>query len=126
MPGASSIDGYRDGLAPIQRETVDRLRTLAASSAPGLDERIKWNAPSFARDDIDRITLGIERNGDIRVVLHRGAKARTPEGFSFDAPADLVTWAAPDRGIMRFSSHREVEGHEHEIADVFRRWMEID
>ena len=126
MPGASSIEAYRAGLAPAQLETVDRLRALAAASAPGLDERIKWNAPSFARGEIDRITLGLERSGGIRVVLHRGAKAKTPEGFSFAAPADLVTWAAPDRGIMRFSSPEEVGRRENEIGDVFRRWMEID
>jgi hypothetical protein len=55
-----------------------------------------------------------------------GAKARTAEGFAFNAPPDLVTWAAPDRGIMRFSSPAEVETRRDEIGDVFRRWMEID
>jgi hypothetical protein len=126
MVGASSIEAYRAGLAPAQRETVDRLRELATASASGLDERIKWNAPSFAKDDIDRITLGTERSGDIRVVLHRGAKAKATEGFNFAAPSDLVTWAAPDRGIMRFSSVDVVAEREEEIGDLFRRWMEIN
>ena len=126
MHGASSVDDYRDGLAPGQRETVDRLRALAAASAPGLVERIKWNAPSFAKDDVDRITLGVQRNGDIRAVMHRGARAKTPEGFSFPAPDGLVTWAAPDRGVLLFSSADQVEQREDEISDLFRRWMEVD
>lgn len=126
MAGASSIEAFRAGLAPAQRETVDRLRALAAASAPGLEERIKWNAPSFALDDVDRITLGLERDDAIRVVLHRGAKTKTVDGFAFDAQSALVRWAAPDRGVMRFASPGEVESHETEIGDLFRRWMEID
>jgi len=90
MPGARTIDDFRRNLAPDQRETVDRLRALAADAAPNLAERIKWNAPSFAKGDTDRITLGIDKSGIIRVVLHRGATAKTPPGFAFEGPADLV------------------------------------
>jgi hypothetical protein len=68
----------------------------------------------------------IEKNGGIRVVLHRGATAKTPEGFAFDAPADLVQWAAPDRGILRFAGLAEVDGRAGELSDLFRRWLEID
>ena len=126
MPGAGSIDDFRDGLAPAQLETVDRLRSLAAAAAPDLVERIKWNAPSFARGDIDRITLGFERDGRTRVVLHRGVAAKPTAGFAFDAPTDLVTWAAPDRGILRFSSVDEVDKRAVELGDLFRRWLEVD
>ncbi|QZH75851.1 MAG: DUF1801 domain-containing protein [Erythrobacter sp.] len=126
MAGAGSIDAFLVALAPAQRATVDRLRALVKASAPGLEERIKWNAPSFAKDDIDRITLGLERDGCIRVVIHRGAKAKDVAGFAFEAPSDLVRWAALDRGVMRFASVAEVASRENEISDLVRRWMEID
>ena len=126
MSGARTIDDFRRNLAPDQRETVDRLRALAADAAPDLAERIKWNAPSFAKGDTDRITLGIDKNGSIRVVLHRGATAKTPPGFAFEAPVDLVQWAAPDRGILRFSSAAAVDNRAQEIGELFRRWLEID
>jgi hypothetical protein len=126
VPGAGSIADFRDGLAPAQLATVDRLRGLANAAAPGLVERIKWKAPSFAQGDVDRITLGIERDGGIRVVLHRGVAAKPTDGFSFDAPSDLVTWAAPDRGILRFSSAQEVDSRAIELGDLFRRWLETD
>jgi hypothetical protein len=125
MLGIGPIDAYRDRLAPAQRETVDRLRTLAAAAGPDLVERIKWNAPSFAHDDVDRITLGIQRNGDIRVVLHRGARSKPIEGFAFEAPADLVAWPAPDRGVLFFSSAEEVDKRADEVSGLFRRWLEI-
>ena len=126
MAGARTIDDFRRNLAPDQRETVDRLRALAADAGPDLSERIKWNAPSFAKGDTDRITLGIDKNGSIRVVLHWGATAKTPPGFAFEAPVDLVQWAAPDRGILRFSSAAAVDNRAQEIGELFRRWLEID
>ena len=129
MPGVGSVEDFRAGLTPAQLAVTDRLRALATGSAAGVTERIKWNAPSFAIGAVDRITLGIERDGAIRVVLHRGAKPRSNSGFSFDAGTPLVTlltWAAPDRAIMRFATPEDVADHEHEISDVFRRWMEID
>jgi hypothetical protein len=126
MAGASSIEDFLSRLAPEQLLTVNRLRALISDARPGLVERIKWNAPSFAIGDTDLITLGIEKNGGIRVVLHRGATAKTPEGFAFDAPADLVQWAAPDRGILRFAGLAEVDGRAGELSDLFRRWLEID
>jgi hypothetical protein len=126
MVRARTIDEFRHDLAPGQLETVDRLRAIAAASGTHLVERIKWNAPSFAQGETDRITLGLEKDGGIRVVLHRGATAVTPPGFAFAAPADLVQWAAPDRGILRFSSAAAVDNRADEIGDVFRRWLEIN
>lgn len=121
-----TLESFLAGLSPEDRATIDRLRALAAAAGEGLVERIKWAAPSFARGDVDRITLGLERKGGVRVVLHRGVKAKAADGFSFAAPAGLVEWPAPDRGVMRFAGAGEVALWEAEIADVFRRWLEID
>ena len=102
------------------------VREVILSASPDIQEGIKWNAPSFAKGDTDRITLGIDKSGIIRVVLHRGATAKTPPGFAFEGPADLVQLAAPDRGILRFSSAAAVDNRAQEIGELFRRWLEID
>lgn len=126
MPGVRSVEEFRAGLAPADLAIIDRLRALANDAVTGLDERIKWNAPSFARKGTDRITLGLERKGGVRVALHRGAKAKSTVAFAFDAPRDLVQWPAKDRGVMTFTEADEVERRQDEIGDVFRRWLEID
>jgi hypothetical protein len=120
-----TIPDYLAALTPEQRATADALRALAAAAAPGLTEHIKWNAPSFVHDGEDRITLGSDKAGHIRVILHRGIRPKDANGFSFDAPADLVQWAAPDRGVMTFASPDEIAAHADEIGDVFRRWLEM-
>lgn len=125
MPAARTVEDFRRALAPDALALVDRLRSLAAGAADGVTEHCKWNAPSFIHRGEDRITLGAERDGRIRVVLHRGAKVKDAAGFSFAAPADLVRWAAADRGVMVFGTAAEVAAREDEIGDVFRRWLEM-
>ena len=120
-----TIPDYLAALTPDQRASVDLLRSLAAGAAEGITEQIKWNAPSFVHQGEDRITLGQDKAGNIRVILHRGAKAKDATGFTFDAPADLVQWAAPDRGVMTFASAPEAAARAPDIGDIFRRWLEV-
>ena len=117
------VDAYLAGLAPEVRAAVDALREIVIDAAPQLTERIKWNAPSFAVGDEDRITLGIERKGGVRVVLHRGAKAKDSQGFAFADPAELATWPASDRGVLIFADADEVEVKRELLAVLFARWI---
>ena len=117
------IDAYMAGLAPDARAAVDALRAIVINAAPQLNERIKWNAPSFAIGDEDRVTLGIERKGGVRVVLHRGAKVKDAAGFAFDDPAKLAKWPAADRGVLTFADAAAVEAEREALRDLFARWI---
>ena len=122
MAAALTVEAYRATLAPAVLAMVDRLRGLAAGAHPGLTERIKWNAPSFALGDEGRITLGLERKGGVRAVLHRGAKAKS-DGFAFAEPDGLAAWPAPDRGVLTFASLDEIEARADAVAGLFARWL---
>ena len=119
-----AIDTYRATLDPNTLAMVDALRGLAAAAGPHLTERIKWNAPSFAIGDDDRITLGLERKGGVRVVLHRGAKAKDSIGFDFPDPDNLAKWPASDRGVLTFATLAEIEGRRQALGELFTRWLE--
>lgn len=93
---------FRKYLDEATLATVDLLRSLIRDAHPQLVERIRSNAPSFALDEEDRITLGLERKGGVRVVLHRGAKRKDTAGFHFSDPAGLAMWPAADRGVVIF------------------------
>jgi hypothetical protein len=121
----ASVDAYRAGLAPDTLAMVDALRGMAAGARPGLEERIKWNAPSFALYGEDRITLGVAPKGGVRVVLHRGAKAKTPENFRFDDPDGLAKWPAPDRGVATFADVEQIEAKRQQLSALFMRWLEV-
>lgn len=119
-----SIEAFRAGLDPETLATVDRLRAIVASAHPDLVERIKWNAPSFALGEDDLITLGLERRGGVRLVLHRGARPKDPAGFSFDDPAGLARWPAVDRGVAVFPNADAVEAEAEALRDLCARWVQ--
>ncbi|QIK95351.1 DUF1801 domain-containing protein [Sphingomonas sp. HDW15A] len=118
-----NVENFRARIDPQSLDTVDALRALIERSHSGLTERIKWNAPSFAVGDEDRITLGVERSGGVRVVFHRGAKPRSSEGFSFQDSAGIARWLAPDRGIVIFRNREDVEERAEAFLDLCTRWL---
>ena len=92
-------------------------------SRSGLTEQIKWNALSISLGGDDRITLGIERKGGVRVVLHRGAKQKDAAGFHFSHPASFARWPTVDRGVIVFKGAAQVERLRDEFCDLCARWL---
>jgi hypothetical protein len=117
------VDAYIAGLDAGTAAMVTQLRQLALAAAPGTNERIKWKAPSFGPGDDDRITLGLDPKGGVRVILHRGATAKADPAFRFDDPAGLIRWAAPDRGVLSFRSAADIDQNRSQTADIFTRWL---
>lgn len=120
----TTVSDFLASLEPETRATVERLREIVAQAAPGLTERIKWNAPSFALGETDLITLGLERRGGVRLVLHRGAKPKNTVDFRFEDPARLARWAAPDRGVMVFQRRQDLEEKALALQDLCARWVQ--
>lgn len=114
-------------LADLPAETlavVQELRALIRAAHPGLVERIKWNAPSFALDGVDLVTLGLQRDGTARIVLHRGAKVKDHSGFCFDDPDGLADWPAPDRGVVVIKDGADMEAKAEPLAAMIHRWVQ--
>jgi hypothetical protein len=118
------IEVFRSALDSDTLAMIDRLRAIVAASHPSLTEQIKWNAPSFAIGGDDRITLGVERKGGVRVVLHRGAKPQPAAGFCFDDTAHLAKWPAADRGVMTWKDVAAIDRVEFQLKLICRRWIE--
>jgi hypothetical protein len=121
----ASVDEFRLRLDEQTLATVDALRSIIAGVDDGLTEHIKWNAPSFVLAGDDRITLGIERNGGVRVVLHRGAKPKDVTNFRFADFTGLAKWPAPDRGVIVFKDNAHVESCREKLQDLCARWLAV-
>lgn len=120
----ATVQDFLGALDAETRPIVERLRAIVISAAPSLAERIKWNAPSFAFGDDDLITLGLERRGGVRLVLHRGAKPKDLSDFRFEDPAGLARWVAPDRGVMVFQTPDDVDARSEALRDLCGRWVQ--
>jgi hypothetical protein len=123
MAGAATVQDWIERCDAERVPLVTRLRALALAAAPDVTEQIKWDAPSFCVDGDDRITLGLERKGGVRAVLHRGAKVRDANGFAFDDPEKLAKWPAADRGVMQFADEAALDGKETAVGAMFTRWL---
>lgn len=119
-----SVETWLATVDPAQRPALDRLRTIIRDAAgPDVAEAIKWNAPNFTHRGEDRLTLNLGPKGSLRLILHRGAKAKDSAGFSFADPAGLAKWPAPDRGVVSFRDAAELEAKAEALADLVGRWV---
>lgn len=120
-----SVDAFRDGLDAQDRALIDCLREIIGNCRSDLEESIKWNAPSFSVNGEDRITLGLERKGGVRIVLHLGAKVKDNSGFHFEDKSGLARWPAPDRGVLVFRDRQDVENKRREVTQLCERWLAL-
>ena len=49
--GPTTVDDYIDRLPPRARDRVAELRALVRSTAPELDEEMKWGSPAYVHPD---------------------------------------------------------------------------
>lgn len=121
MAAPKTVDAYIESLKPDDRAMAGTLVTLVREAAPGLTEQIKWNAPSFSDGGEDRITLGINRGGGMRIVLHRGAKNQDADDFAFADPAALADWRSPDRGVIMLKDGNDLTARAEALKDLCTR-----
>ena len=111
-------------------EAARALRALCAlilAAEPRLGAEIKWNAPSFTLGGRDVLTTGVNRDGSIRLVLHRGAAKAAPGAARpvIDDPDALLEWRGVDRAIATFADEPSVRQHAAAISDLVRQWIAV-
>lgn len=119
----SAVDTYLDALQHKHKAAIATLRRLILDAVPDLNERIKWNAPSFGKGEDDRITMRLHPGDRLQLILHRGAKAAADDLFRFEDPDKLIVWAAPDRGVVTFADADDLATKSAALGEVLRRWV---
>ena len=119
----SEVDTYLDDLKHARKGEITALRRVILEAVPDLVERIKWNAPSFGPGEDDRITMRIHPGDRVQLILHRGAKAGADDFFRFEDPDKLLSWAAPDRGVVTFKDAADLSSKSAPLGEVLRRWV---
>jgi len=119
----SAVDTYLEGLEHRHKAAIEALRRMILEAVPDLVERIKWNAPSFGKGEDDRITMRLHPGDRLQLILHRGAKAGADDLFRFEDPDKLITWAAPDRGVITFSDAADLAAKSPKLPEILRRWV---
>ena len=121
MGRAISVEEYLETLEHAHKVAVLRLRELVGG-LPGLTERVKWNAPSYAVDDVDRVTFRLHPKDQLMVVLHCGTAGR-PGGVQVPDPDGLLSWSAPDRATVTFTDLADVEARAGAFTTLVAHWL---
>ncbi len=118
-----AVDAFLDGLDHPLADDVRALRLEILALPVGVQEQVKWKAPSFTYDGVDRVTFNLRPTDRLQLVLHRGAKVR-PDGeeFTFADDAGLVEWITPDRGTVTLPP-AELAARRPALLDLVARWV---
>ena len=119
-----SVEAFLAALEHPEKEAILAVRTLVLTSAPGITELIKWNAPSYRTTD-DFATFNLRAKHGVQLVLHLGAVPRpdSPVRDTIDDPAGLLQWKSADRAVVTFPSLAMVHAQAAALQAVVRQWI---
>lgn len=121
----SDVSHFMDALVHARKAEVQELRAAILASDPAIEERVKWNAPSFCHGGDDRVTLRLQPGDRLEIIFHRGAKKRADtDTFRFTDPTGLVRWLAPDRGVVVVTDAEDLRVKVAGIVRLVAAWVE--
>ncbi|PWU56137.1 DUF1801 domain-containing protein [Micromonospora sp. S4605] len=125
MPNRSGeVDAFMATLDHPLRAGVEELRSAILASNADISEHVKWNAPSFRYNGDDRVTFRLRPADRLQLIFHRGAKVRSDVAdFTFHDSTGLVTWLAPDRGVVTFPDLETIQSQQAAVVSLVNRWV---
>ena len=127
MDKYKTVDQFLKGLDGERLLQVKQLRKYILDESPSLIEHIKWNAPSYVKDDEDRITFNtMNKSCAVRLVFHMGAtRKEDKKALPILKSADLVEGVSDIRGYMTFNGIEEITSNEKDIKRIIREWLAL-
>jgi hypothetical protein len=94
----TAVDEYLSALEHPRAAEVRNLVNLISTEFPEFNSEVKWNAPSFAIDGLNIVTLRLFPAPHLQIILHVGSK-KAPAGLDlrFDVTGVEHTWLDPCR-----------------------------
>jgi uncharacterized protein YdhG (YjbR/CyaY superfamily) len=109
-----AVKSWLGKLDTATRKQVDAVRKIIRSSSPLLNERIKWNAPSYYYKE-DIITFGPYKNGKLLLVFHH------PDIVKIKS--SLLEGNYKDRRLVYFNSTKEIAAGKKELERIIKEMV---
>lgn len=123
MPAKADPDAFMTALDHPLKDDIQYLRGVIRKAVPDAAEGIKWNAPSFRLAD-DFATFHLRPSDTVCVILHTGAKKRTPvPDMTVPDPAGLLEWLATDRCMARLGAGKALRANRKAFEAVLNAWV---
>lgn len=118
------VDSFLESLDHPLKPAIERLRLAILDADDAITEHIKWKAPSFCFNSVDRVTFNLRPLHHVQLIFHRGAKT-IEDDFHFDAAKWSGLWEmiAQDRGQVIFPSAEVAAARQAEFVTMVREWV---
>ena len=119
-----AVDSFLASLDHPMKPAIESLRLAVLDADEGITEQIKWKAPSFCYDSVDRVTFNLRPLHHVQLILHRGSKY-TDDPFDFDPSrwSGLLEMIGKDRGQVIFPSVNAAAARQDEFIELVREWV---
>jgi hypothetical protein len=106
------------------KEDIEAVRRIILNVDPGINEAIKWNAPSFRTTDFFA-TVNLRSRECVQLIFHTGAKvkATAATGISIADPAGLLKWLAKDRCLITLGAGKDIQSKQAAFEAIVREWI---
>ncbi|WP_242926168.1 DUF1801 domain-containing protein [Pontibacter vulgaris] len=122
---STGVNEFLSELEHPLKDLILEVRSTIIKSNPNLKEHIKWNAPSYAINGEDRITMKLFPPKNIQVVFHTGAKSKKQPAERLIAdPTGILKWVTNDRAVSTFITIEELELKASEFKKIINNWLE--
>lgn len=114
---ADAVSKYMAALKHPLKAEAEILRTVIKGAGKKLNERIKWNAPSYHINDTDLLTFNFSNAKSIRIVFHHASivKIKSP----------LLQGTYKDRRIVYLNSAAEVKAAKTALQNIIKTYTEF-
>ena len=111
------VNKWMDKLDAEIKPVVNAVRRIIKEAGPGLNERIKWNAPSYYYKE-DIVTFGpLKGKGKIILVFHHPGIVKIK--------SDLLKGEYKDRRLTYFNSLKEIKDNKKELEKIIKQSIEM-
>ena len=119
-----AVDAFIAALDDPRKPMLQTLRDAILAVDPAIAEGIKWNAPSFRKQEYFA-TFNLRGKQGLMLILHLGAKARTlpAGGLDIDDPQRLLTWLGKDRAQVVFADAEALDARIPALQVILRQWI---
>ena len=111
------VNEWMDKLDPAMKPGLEAVRKIIKAAGAKLNERIKWNAPSYYYKE-DIVTVGPARNKDkIILVFHHPNIVKIKSA--------LLEGNFKDRRLVNFNSLKEIKEGKKELERIIKESVQL-
>lgn len=120
--GAAEVDAYMAALKHPQKDVIQAVREVMINADKRMQERVKWNAPSFYHvvsdgRSMDFAAFNPRAKGFVQLIL------LFPMGV-VDDPTQLMQGSWKDRREARFTNMEEVTKKKTALIKLVKAWLQ--